>query len=93
MAVKPAGGHLKSVVIMQVTAAREQYQDELIEIEEKEEAELQREKDSAEKAAEIAHLREANLTGIGTLFEDMIAEDPEHAKLKKVQGLLDSLSE
>lgn len=77
----------------QVTAAREQYQDELIELEEREEGDLTREKERGEVAAEAARLAAANLTGIGTLFEDMIAEDPEHAKLKKVPTLLDALTE
>eukprot|EP00899_Mesostigma_viride_P026340 jgi/Mesvir1/6891/Mv09053-RA.2 len=76
-----------------VITAKEQYQDELLEIVEKEELEEQREKNAQEKEAQLATLREANLDGVETLFEDMLAEDPEFARLRTVPDLTKALTD
>ena len=73
-----------------VRAAREQYQDELMEIEEneakwEEEPKVRRE---AERHAE--DMERANLGGVEALFEDMLAKDPEYKKLKEIPNLLDT---
>lgn len=70
-----------------INTAKEQYQDEMLEIEEKEAAEEAREKLEAEKASHLALMEEANLEGVETLFEDMLRDDPEHAKLSIVPDL------
>ena len=71
----------------EVVTAREQYQDELLDVEEKEN--LQEEKNSSELAA-IRHtqkLADANLTVVQIIFDDMFADDIEILKLKHFPGV------
>ena len=76
-----------------ILSAKEQYQDEMLEIEEKEAAEETREKQEAERAAHNALMEEANLEGVESLFDDMLRDDPEHAKLSIVPELQTGLAE
>mmetsp|Transcript_22613 Transcript_22613/g.27292 ORF Transcript_22613/g.27292 Transcript_22613/m.27292 type:complete len:515 (-) Transcript_22613:220-1764(-) len=76
-----------------VSAAREQYQDEMIELEEKEEQEEQKEKMETERQAHLKLMAEANMAGVETLFEDMLRDDPEFSKLRLVPTLTDNLNE
>lgn len=68
----------------QVTAAREQYQDEMLELEEKEEQEEAKEKGDSEKRVHNALMAEANMPGVEDLFENMLKEDPEFSKLRYI---------
>ncbi|CAD7704688.1 unnamed protein product [Ostreobium quekettii] len=72
-----------------VTAALEQHQDEMIEIQEKEENQALEEEAAAEKAAHEEKMRETNLEGVETLMDTMVKEDAEWQKLSRVPGLLD----
>ncbi|KAJ7289916.1 hypothetical protein O6H91_Y305300 [Diphasiastrum complanatum] len=76
-----------------VTAAREQYQDEMLEIKHKEAEEEVMIKVATEKAREQEAFKEANLVGVDTMFDVMLDEDPEYHKLKEIPGLLNSLQE
>ena len=73
----------------ETVAAREQYQDELLDVEEKEA--LEEEKATRELAAakHTLKLRDANLTAVETIFDDMFADDTEMAKLKHLPGISD----
>ena len=77
------------VVKTETVAAREQYQDELLDVEEKEA--LEEEKAARENAASkhTAKLRAANLAVVETIFDDMFAEDTEMTKLKHLPGISD----
>ncbi|GLC37160.1 Dynein regulatory complex subunit 3 [Pleodorina starrii] len=72
-----------------VTAAREQHQDEMIELQEREEQQAQEEKLTAERDAHNKLMTQANLEGVETLIDDMVKEDPEWARLIQVPNLLD----
>lgn len=76
-----------------VHAAREQYQDEMLELEEVEKAEENKEMAEMEKATERERLRKANLGGVDTLFADMLREDPEFAKLRSIPTLTEAIGE
>ena len=76
-----------------VNAAKEHYQDELLEIEENETKAETEEKDAISKAEKDALMSQANLEGVITLFEDMLREDPEYNTLKKVPDLLSPLAD
>lgn len=76
-----------------VAAAREQYQDEMIELEEREEEEDRKEKADQEKATHMALMEAANMSGVESLFEDMLRDDPEFNKLRLVPNLTDALNE
>ena len=76
-----------------VTAAREQYQDELLELEEKEEEEEAREAEEAKITERRGVLARANLVGADTLLDDMMNEDPEMPRLKLIDVLQDALPE
>ena len=67
-----------------VEKARDQYADELAELEAKEEEARVAKRKAAEKAARDARAREANLLGVAELFDDMLSKDPEFAKLRKL---------
>ncbi|KAH7278696.1 hypothetical protein KP509_38G052800 [Ceratopteris richardii] len=76
-----------------LTAAREQYQDEMLEVKQKEadEEELLKASQAKEKQKEL--FKEANLFLIDALFDSMLAEDAEYLKMKEVPGLLEALDE
>lgn len=80
------------VMKAETIAAREQYQDELLDVEEKEA--LEEEKATRELAAtkHTLKLREANLTVVETIFDDMFADDTEMVKLKHLPGISDIIN-
>ena len=55
-------------------------QDEMIELQEREEQAALDEKLASEKATHNALMREANLDGVEGLLDDMVREDPEWAR-------------
>lgn len=67
-----------------VTAAKERYQDQILEIEEQEATQQAEEEKRAKEAAKEARLAEANLGGLEGLLDKMLAEDKD---LKKVAAL------
>jgi hypothetical protein len=75
------------VVKSEVAAAREQYQDELMEVEEKES--LEEEKLARERAAasNTAKLKAANLGFSESIFSDMFEDDEDDVKLKALPGI------
>ena len=76
-----------------VNAAKEHYQDELLEIEENETKAEMEERDALTRAEKAALMSRANLEGVTTLFDDMLKEDPEYNTLKKVPDLLSPLAD
>ncbi len=62
-------------------------QDEMIEIQEKEEAQAAEEKAGAERESHAALMREANLEGTEGLLDAMVRDDPEWAKMAQVHGV------
>jgi len=76
-----------------VNAAKEHYQDELLEIEENETKAEMEERDALTRAEKAALMSRANLEGVTTLFDDMLKEDPEYNTLKKVPDLLAPLAD
>ena len=80
------------VMKTETVAAREQYQDELLDVEEKEA--LEEEKATRELAAakHTLKLRDANLAAVETIFDDMFADDTEMAKLKHLPGISDIIN-
>ncbi|KAK9824206.1 hypothetical protein WJX72_008534 [[Myrmecia] bisecta] len=80
----------RRVLAADVQAAMEQHQDEVIELQEKEEQEAAAEKAAAEAAAHQELMQQANLQGVETMLEDMTKNDPEWAKLASIPNLLDS---
>lgn len=75
----------------EVEAAREQYQDELLEIEEKEgikDAALERDR---AKEKQSQQLESANMSVVETLFDDMFKEDSEMSKLRLLPGITELL--
>ncbi|CAM9289298.1 unnamed protein product [Phaeothamnion confervicola] len=74
-------------------AAREQYQDELLELEEKEALEAEKALRDTAAAKETAELRDANLLVSKTLFTDMFAADTEMVKLRHVPGMDDVVAQ
>eukprot|EP00775_Hariotina_reticulata_P009125 gene9125-9294_t len=77
------------VVAAERVAAREQHQDEMLELHEREEAAAAEAAAAAEKAAHAAAMAEANLDGVETLLDDMVAADADWRKLAAVPGLLE----
>jgi len=74
------------VLQSEIASAREQYQDELLDVEEKEALE---EEQSSREAAAMEHtkkLKSANLGVVETLFRDMFEDDEDYAKLKALPG-------
>ena len=67
-----------------VEKARDQYADEIAELEAKEEEERVAKRKAAEKSVRDAKAREANLLGVAELFDDMLSKDPEFVKLRKL---------
>jgi hypothetical protein len=76
-----------------VLAAREQYQDELIEVEEVESKAEETARQTEDRRRQETLFAEANMLGIDTLVDDMLVEDMEHTKLKRLPGLTDGLAE
>ncbi|KAK9866761.1 hypothetical protein WJX84_003821 [Apatococcus fuscideae] len=77
----------------EIQAALEQHQDEMNEIREREAEGEAAGKAAAEWKAHAARLQEANLDGVETLWDDIVANDPEwNAKLMLVPGLTDAWS-
>eukprot|EP00976_Prorocentrum_cordatum_P084741 1185782-Prorocentrum_minimum.AAC.2 len=72
-----------------VTTARDVYQDELLELEQKEEVIAQEEKSAKEDAEHAKLMAQANMAGIERLFDDMMRDDPELEKLKTVKSLVE----
>ncbi|CAG9466392.1 unnamed protein product [Pedinophyceae sp. YPF-701] len=91
--------HIKDLVYLdfrridahEVAAAREQFQDEMIEIEEREEAERHEEHAREEAAVHEAEMRKANLLGVDTLVDDITEEVPEFRRLQNIAGLTDGI--
>lgn len=67
-----------------VLQAKEQYQDEMIELEEKEEAEEAEAKEEERRRTKEALFAQANMSGVEDLFDRMLAKDPEYAKLRYI---------
>jgi len=80
------------VLKSETVAAREQYQDELLDVEEKESLEL--EKEAREEAAfkHTAELKAANLNFALTVFAEMFETDAEIPKLRNLPGISDVLN-
>lgn len=76
-----------------VAAAREQYQDELMEVEEAEAKAAEAAQQEGERKKQKALFAEANMVGVDTLIDDMFAEDQEYNKLARLPGLTDSRSD
>ncbi|EFJ17448.1 hypothetical protein SELMODRAFT_421104 [Selaginella moellendorffii] len=76
-----------------VVAARDQYQDDMTDLKQKEAEEDLLIKAAEEHATRQALYKDANLLGCDTLFERMISEDVEYPKLSQVPGLLASMDE
>lgn len=77
------------VMKSEIDAAREQYHTELLDVEDKEA--FEEEKIAREQAAtkRTAELQAANLAFVETVFNDLFADDAEHAKLKHLPGIQD----
>ncbi|KAI5070160.1 hypothetical protein GOP47_0014503 [Adiantum capillus-veneris] len=73
--------------------AREQYQDEMLDVKQKEADEELVLKAAQAKASQQDLFKEANLTLVDALFDSMLLEDPEYLKMKEVPGLLEALDE
>jgi hypothetical protein len=67
-----------------VERARDQYADELAEIEAEEEEHRASKRKSREKEARDRSARERNVAGVAELFDDMLRDDPEFEKLRKL---------
>ena len=65
-----------------VLLAKEQWQDELYEEQEKEARRADEAAQNAAAAQKLAELRDANLEGCDTLLKDMLDDDPEQGRLK-----------
>ena len=76
-----------------VNQAKEHYQDELLIIEENEQKEENEKKEKEAESHKAELMRNANLEGIPTLFDDMLKEDPEYNTLRRVPDLLNPLGE
>lgn len=61
-------------------------QDEMIDMQEREEQAVLDEKLASEKATHGALMREANLDGVESLLDDMVREDPEWGRFVQVRG-------
>lgn len=93
--------HLKDLVYFDhrrvkpadVQAAREQHQDDMIELQEREEQAAQDEKLAGERAAHNKLMGDANLEGVESLADDMTKDDPEWPRLTQVPNLLDPWNE
>ncbi len=70
----------------EVVSAREQYQDELLEAEERESLEEANHKAAAAHKEYLSRLAQAGLTIVDTLYGDMFSEDKELPKLKLLPG-------
>ncbi|KIY99489.1 hypothetical protein MNEG_8472 [Monoraphidium neglectum] len=73
--------------------AKEAHQDELLEIQEREDAAAHEAAAAAEAGAHAALMDEANLTGIEPLVDDVAASDPEWPKLSAIPGLTEPWSD
>ena len=77
------------VVKSEVAAAREQYQDDLMDVEEKESLEEEKLARERAAAANTAKLKAANLAFTETIFADMFEDDEDDVKLKSLPGIQD----
>jgi len=75
------------VIESDVIAAKEQYQDELLEIEETESIEDAAAERETQRQQQSSLLDRANLGAVETLFTNMFKEDTEIAKLKSFPGM------
>ncbi|CAK8990116.1 Dynein regulatory complex subunit 3 (Flagellar-associated protein 134) [Durusdinium trenchii] len=71
----------------EVISAREQFQDELLEAQEKDALEEANAKAAAQRKEYLTRLRTAGLEIVESLFHDMFAEDKEFPKLKMLPGV------
>ncbi|KAI8467123.1 MAG: hypothetical protein J3K34DRAFT_524029 [Monoraphidium minutum] len=76
-----------------VTGAKEVHQDELLELQEKEDTAAHEAAAAAEAASHAALMEEANLTGVESLVDDAVASDPEWAKLAAIPGFTEPWSD
>ena len=67
----------------QLVVAREQYQDELLEVEEKEGIEESARKTEEIRAKRTAELAEANCAAAEILFDEMISEDQDVRHIRR----------
>ncbi|GAX80910.1 hypothetical protein CEUSTIGMA_g8345.t1 [Chlamydomonas eustigma] len=79
----------RRVAANDVNSAMEQHQDEMIDLQEREEQAVLDEKLAGEKAVHNALMLEANLDGVESLLEDMTKDDPDWARFVQVPGLTD----
>ncbi|KAL3681837.1 hypothetical protein R1sor_024793 [Riccia sorocarpa] len=77
----------------QIDQAKDEYQDELQELKEKELQEEEDIKNRLAKRAETELYEKANLVGVDGLLDKMLKDDPEHARLSEVPTLLEGLDE
>ena len=70
----------------EVQQAREQFQDEVTELEEQEKADLEIETERQARATRLALMTDANLDGVETLVEDIANGNEEYQKLSQVTG-------
>jgi hypothetical protein len=61
----------------------------MLELHEREEQAAPDNRAAAEKAAQSQRLQEAGLAGVESMLEDLVAAEPEWAKLAGIPGLLD----
>mmetsp|Transcript_9710 Transcript_9710/g.13184 ORF Transcript_9710/g.13184 Transcript_9710/m.13184 type:complete len:515 (-) Transcript_9710:262-1806(-) len=76
-----------------VAAAREQYQDEMMELEERENQQRIKGADDKQRAEHDSLMSEANMGGVEQLFDDMLREDVEYQKLKTISKLTESVTD
>ena len=76
-----------------VIAAKEQYQDELLELEENEGIEDAASERDAQRKKQSGLLKRANLSAVETLFLEMFEKDTEIAKLKQFPGMSELLED
>lgn len=77
------------VLQTEVASAQEQYQDELLDVEEKEALEEEKTSRETTASAHTKKLKEANLSVVETLFRDMFEDDEDYTKLKALPGVPD----
>jgi hypothetical protein len=86
--------HLKNLTYLdyrriypaEVQQAREQFQDEVTELEEQERTEAEAESERQGKDQRLGLMRQANLDGVETLMEDMVSGNEDFKKLSEVTG-------
>eukprot|EP00002_Diphylleia_rotans_P004670 TRINITY_DN1355_c1_g1_i2.p1 TRINITY_DN1355_c1_g1~~TRINITY_DN1355_c1_g1_i2.p1 ORF type:complete len:474 (-),score=143.46 TRINITY_DN1355_c1_g1_i2:789-2210(-) len=76
----------------ELIAAREQYQEELLELKEKEAIEDQRMEEEKQRQEMLVSIRKANIDGVVNLYHDLFMEDKEFAKLLSVAALAEPMN-